>query len=229
MDISFQEVIIRLLVSALLGSVVGLERERLNWVAGLRTHMLVCVGSTLIMMVSMYGFGDVLGKEHVVLDPSRVAAQVVSGIGFLGAGTIFFWRREIIRGLTTAAALWAVAGIGLAIGGGMYSAGIATTVIVLIILAFLKPVERLISKNVELSKHILRIKIHPKKISLESVEQTLTDAGIKLVEMEVRKVAVSESSTEYLLEINIVGSGEKLLRLADELKNNDGVQSIVYQ
>lgn len=229
MDIAFQEVIIRLLVSALLGSVVGLERERLNWVAGLRTHMLVCVGSTLIMMVSMYGFGDVLGKEHVVLDPSRVAAQVVSGIGFLGAGTIFFWRREIIRGLTTAAALWAVAGIGLAIGGGMYSAGIATTVIVLIILAFLKPVERLISKNVELSKHILRIKIHPKKISLESVEQTLTDAGIKLVEMEVRKVAVSESSTEYLLEINIVGSGEKLLRLADELKNNDGVQSIVYQ
>ncbi len=229
MYITFQEVIIRLLVSALLGSVVGLERERLNWVAGLRTHMLVCVGSTLIMMVSMHGFGDVMGKENVVLDPSRVAAQVVSGIGFLGAGTIFFWRREILRGLTTAAALWAVAGIGLAIGGGMYSAGVAATILVLIILAFLKPVERLISKNVELSKHILRIKIHPKKISLESVEQTLTDAGIKLVEMEVRKVAVSESSQEYLLEINIVGSGEKLLRLADELKNNDGVQSIVYQ
>lgn len=229
MEITFQEVLIRLLVSALLGSIVGLERERLNWVAGLRTHMLVCVGSTLIMIVSMHGFGDVVGKEHISLDPSRVAAQVVSGIGFLGAGTIFFWRKEILRGLTTAAALWAVAGIGLAIGGGMYAAGIATTVLVVIILAFLKPVEHLITKKQDLTRHFVRIKIAPEKLSLESVEQILIESGMKLVEMEIKKVTDPNSDGDFLLEIRVVGNSEKLLKLADALKANDGVHSIVYQ
>ncbi len=229
MDITIQEIIVRLLASAFLGSLVGMERERLNWVAGLRTHMLVCVGSTLIMMVSMHGFSDVLGKENVVLDPSRVAAQVVSGIGFLGAGTIFFWRKEILRGLTTAAALWAVAGIGLAIGGGMYFAGVATTILVLIILAFLKPVEKLFSKKTELSKHILVIKIYPEKISLQSLEETISNAGIRLVEMQIRRLSDKGTDKDYMLEINIVGEGEKLLQLADELKTNKGVYSISYE
>ena len=97
------ELIGRLVMSAVLGSVIGFERERLSWAAGLRTHMLVCVGSTLIMIVSIYGFSDSLG-EHVTLDPSRVAAQVVSGIGFLGAGAILA-RGQVIRGLTTAASV----------------------------------------------------------------------------------------------------------------------------
>src|SRR6185369_220124 len=100
-----EAIVIRLIVSAVLGGIVGLERERLEWVAGLRTHMLVCLGSALIMIVSAYAFNDVLSEAHVVLDPSRVAAQVVSGIGFLGAGTILFLRHEVIRGLTTAASL----------------------------------------------------------------------------------------------------------------------------
>jgi len=130
----------RLVMAAALGSVIGFERERLSWAAGLRTHMLVCVGSTLIMIVSAFGFQDVLGGPHVVLDPSRVAAQVVSGIGFLGAGTILL-RGEVIRGLTTAASLWSVAAIGLAIGGGLYTPAIAATLIILLILAGLKPIE----------------------------------------------------------------------------------------
>ena len=128
------EIISRLALAALLGSLVGLERERLLWAAGLRTHMLVCVGACLIMIVSAFGFADALTAQNVVLDPSRVAAQVLSGIGFLGAGTILL-RGEVVRGLTTAASLWAVAAIGLAVGGGLYVASLATTVIVLIILA----------------------------------------------------------------------------------------------
>ncbi|MDR3098737.1 MAG: MgtC/SapB family protein [Paraburkholderia sp.] len=135
------ELISRLVLAAALGSVIGFERERLSWAAGLRTHMLVCVGSTLIMIVSAFGFADALGGEHVVLDPSRMAAQVVSGIGFLGAGSILL-RGEIVRGLTTAASLWSVAAIGLAVGGGLYTAAIAATVIILIILAGIKPLER---------------------------------------------------------------------------------------
>ncbi len=134
------ELFIRLALAAALGSAIGIERERLLWTAGLRTHMLVCVGSALIMIVSAFGFTDVLMDQHVVLDPSRIAAQVVSGIGFLGAGTILL-RGEIIKGLTTAASLWTVAAVGLAVGAGLYVAALATTVIVLIILAGIKPIE----------------------------------------------------------------------------------------
>jgi putative Mg2+ transporter-C (MgtC) family protein len=130
----------RLLVAAVLGGMVGFERERLLWAAGLRTHMLVCIGSCLIIIVSAYGFNDVLGEKNVVLDPSRIAAQVVSGVGFLGAGTILF-RGEAVKGLTTAASLWAVAGIGLAAGSGLYVAATAGTIIILAVLAGIKPLE----------------------------------------------------------------------------------------
>ncbi len=133
------EMVARLALSGVLGSMIGFERERLLWAAGLRTHMLVCVGACLFMLVSAYGFADVLGP-HVTLDPSRVAAQVVSGIGFLGAGTILL-RGEVVKGLTTAASLWAAAAIGLAVGGGLYVPAFATTVLVLLILAAVKPLE----------------------------------------------------------------------------------------
>jgi putative Mg2+ transporter-C (MgtC) family protein len=134
------ETMVRLLVAAVLGSLIGFERERLLWAAGIRTHMLVCVGACLFMIVSAFGFADSLSAQHVVLDPSRVAAQVVSGIGFLGAGAILA-RGEIVRGLTTAASIWTVAAIGLAVGGGLYfAAGLSTTVI-LVILAGVKPLE----------------------------------------------------------------------------------------
>ena len=133
------ELILRLLLAAALGSAIGIERERLLWAAGLRTHMLVCVGACLVMIVSAYGFTAVLGPR-IVLDPSRMAAQVVSGIGFLGAGSIIL-RNEVVKGLTTAASLWAVAAVGLAVGGGLYFAAAATTVILLIILAGIKPLE----------------------------------------------------------------------------------------
>jgi putative Mg2+ transporter-C (MgtC) family protein len=133
------ELILRLVLAALLGSVIGFERERLLWAAGLRTHMLVCVGSCLIMVVSAFGFAGVLGP-HVILDPSRIAAQVVTGVGFLGAGSIIL-RNEVVKGLTTAASLWAVAAVGLAVGGGLYLAAGAATLIILVILAGVKPLE----------------------------------------------------------------------------------------
>ncbi len=134
------ELVLRLVAAAAAGSVVGVERERLQWAAGLRTHMLVCVGSCLAMIVSAHGFGDVIEGEHVVLDPSRVAAQVISGVSFLGAGTILM-RGEVVRGLTTAASVWGVAAVGLGIGGGLYVASAAATLIIIAILAGVKPLE----------------------------------------------------------------------------------------
>lgn len=138
--ISNGEIIFRLLLAALMGSIIGLERERLLWAPGLRTHMLVCVGSCLMMITSVFGFSDILGTPNVVLDPSRIASQVVSGIGFLGAGAILF-RGNLIHGLTTAASIWSVAGTGLAIGGGLYFSAVAATAIILVILAGIKPLE----------------------------------------------------------------------------------------
>jgi putative Mg2+ transporter-C (MgtC) family protein len=132
--------ILRLLIAAILGSVIGADRERLAWAPGLRTHMLVCVGACLFMIVSAFGFSDILQTRNVILDPSRVAAQVVSGIGFLGAGTILL-RGEVVRGLTTAASLWSVAAVGLAVGGGLYVEAVAATLVILIILAGIKPLE----------------------------------------------------------------------------------------
>src|ERR1700691_4090776 len=136
------EMLIRLVAAAALGSLIGFERERLLWAAGIRTHMLVCVGSCLIMIVSQYGFSSILTEKNVVLDPSRIAAQVVSGIGFLGAGAILA-RGEIVKGLTTAASIWTVAAIGLAVGGGLYFAAAISTIVILAILAGVKPLEEL--------------------------------------------------------------------------------------
>jgi len=96
--VSNWELVLRLLVAAGLGSLIGAERERLVWAAGLRTHMLVCAGACLFMIVSAFGFADILNTPHVILDPSRIAAQVVSGIGFLGAGSILL-RGDVVRGL----------------------------------------------------------------------------------------------------------------------------------
>lgn len=141
--IPWNEILIRLLLAALFGGLVGLERERKSWAAGMRTHMMVCVGAALIMIVSAFGFSDILGTPNVTLDPSRIAAQVISGIGFIGAGAILFTKPEgTIRGLTTAAGLWTVSAIGLATGAGMYFAGVAATILALIILWVLQPIER---------------------------------------------------------------------------------------
>lgn len=126
--------ILRLFVAGLLGTVIGLDREYRAKDAGFRTHFLVSLGSALFMIVSQYGFEEFLAThDGLRLDPSRLAAQVVSGIGFIGAGTIMF-HRQIVRGLTTAASLWATAGIGLAVGSGMYGVAVAATLLALLAL-----------------------------------------------------------------------------------------------
>ena len=113
-----------------MGAAIGFEREYHAKEAGLRTHLLVALGSCLFMILSVYGFDFMLGRDHVSFDPSRIAAQVVTGIGFIGAGTIIF-QKQVVRGLTTAAGLWVTAAIGLACGNGMYWVALVTTAIVL--------------------------------------------------------------------------------------------------
>ena len=185
-----EQIILRLLIATILGAAVGLERERLEWAAGLRTHALVCVGATLFMIVSSFGFADALGSSDVVLDPSRVAAQVVSGIGFIGAGTIIL-RREIVRGLTTAASIWAVAAIGLAVGGGMYLAALVATVLALVILAVVKPIEWRIFRHRRARQVNLTVDVQ--EISLSDIKAEIEAANLRLDRLVIRAGDSSEA------------------------------------
>lgn len=168
--ISDWEMCIRLLLAAFLGSLIGVQREHLFWTAGLRTHMLVCAGACLVMIVSAFGFQQALTMPGTQLDPSRIAAQVVSGIGFLGAGSILM-RGEVIKGLTTAASLWAVAAIGLAVGGGLYVLGTAATFLILIILIAIRPMERVLRDIVQIQ--VVKLVAPSNTLSLSQLEQLL--------------------------------------------------------
>jgi len=127
------EMVLRLLLAAALGAIIGYQRERAGKAAGLRTHILICIGAALFTIASLYGFG-------VAADPARVAAGIVAGIGFIGAGAIIRTREGIVGGLTTAATIWAVAGIGLAAGAGMYIVSPVATVLILIVLLLPHPI-----------------------------------------------------------------------------------------
>jgi len=214
-NISNVEILLRLAAAAALGSLVGFERERLLWAAGIRTHMLVCVGSCLIMIVSAYGFAGVLGQEHTVLDPSRVAAQVVSGIGFLGAGSILA-RGEIIKGLTTAASIWTVAAIGLAIGGGLYFAGAASTILILIILAGVKPLEEAYRAHNQTA--YFKITAERGALTPEELRQTLSLRVSQIKRFVVENRSGDEGNEEILVLLNKVSShdiADFKARLAD--------------
>ncbi len=125
------ELILRLFLAGVLGALIGLEREYRAKEAGYRTHFLVSLGSALIMIVSQYGFLDLYKAEGVHYDSARLAAQVVTGIGFIGAGTIIL-QKQVVRGLTTAAGVWATSGVGLTIGAGMYVLGVSAAVLTLV-------------------------------------------------------------------------------------------------
>lgn len=123
--------LLRVICAGLCGVLIGYERKSRMKEAGIRTHFIVGVGAALMMVVSKYGFQDQEAWTNLSLDPSRVAAQVVSGVGFIGAGMIFT-QRNMIKGLTTAAGIWTTAGIGLAVGAGMYSLGVGVTLFILV-------------------------------------------------------------------------------------------------
>jgi putative Mg2+ transporter-C (MgtC) family protein len=125
--------VLRLLLAAALGAIIGYQRERAGKPAGLRTHVLICVGAALFTVASLYGFG-------AVADPARVAAGIVAGIGFLGAGAIIHREGGLVAGLTTAATIWAVAAVGLAAGAGLYLVSAVTTILILIVLLLPHPI-----------------------------------------------------------------------------------------
>jgi putative Mg2+ transporter-C (MgtC) family protein len=220
--ISSEELVLRLVVAAVLGGLVGLERERLEWAAGMRTHALVSLGSALFMVVSIFGFSDVLNEQHVILDPSRVAAQVASGIGFIGAGTIIF-RREIVKGLTTAASIWAVAAVGLAVGGGMFLAAVSATLLALVLLVLARPVKQRLFPN---RKDARRVRLILKReTSLAELRSEIEASEVSLERIVVRPGSSAEEDDAEL----ILGKGsqeEELLSLIEGLRCVAGVREV---
>ncbi|MBB6731553.1 MgtC/SapB family protein [Cohnella zeiphila] len=181
--ISHGELILRMMISAALGGAIGMEREWNHHAAGLRTHILVCLGSTTIMLLSMYGFSAFISEVSVRMDPARLAAQVISGIGFLGAGAIMR-NGNIVKGLTTAASVWVVAGIGLCVGAGFLTGAFFCTFLVLISLYLLNKWEKVWGRK---NRHQeVEIKMIHRPDSLARISAVFGKHGIQIADLKMK-------------------------------------------
>ena len=196
------DLMIRLLVALILGGAIGLERERQERAAGLRTVTMVSLGSCLFTLLSAYGF------DHT--DPSRVAAQIVTGIGFLGAGTIFL-RKDLVRGLTTAATIWATAAIGMAAATAQYFEAVFTTLLVLAVLMVLKPIERRIFKR-------------PEEATVTMIVPR-ADGAIEVVTTALRKIGAVPQSVHF----QEMDSGDDRLNMELEMPASCTTRDIVRE
>ncbi len=215
--IDLADVILRLLLSLLLGGAIGIEREYHRQPAGMRTHVLICVGACLLMILSIW-LPQVLGQP---LDPGRLAGQVVSGIGFLGAGAIL--RLGVsVRGLTTAASIWVVAGIGLAVGAGMYHGAFIGTGLILFTLAVLNYAERKLFPTTQM--RALLIRLRSERLQLQEILSLIGSHGV-----QVRTVGVTQSTEEGWVELNLLVQVPMKLdfeRLYSALRDVEGIEQI---
>lgn len=185
--------LLRILVAAFCGALIGYERAIQRKTAGVRTHIVVAIASALFMIVSKYGFTDLLNMHDLSLDPSRIAAQIVTGISFIGAGTILV-RKEQISGLTTAAGVWATAAIGMAVGAGMYFIGILSTVLLFIIQLFFHDDEIIDKLTPHIRFDILIDAINKPdvlpKIKQELKNNKVENISIKILDVSDKKIVL---------------------------------------
>ncbi|MUK90441.1 MgtC/SapB family protein [Ornithinibacillus sp. L9] len=184
-DDNFLLIVVRVLIALVLSGLIGFEREFKNHPAGFRTHILVGVGSCLMMVLSLFGFEAFIdAHENVRFDPARIPSYVISGIGFLGAGTIMVYGGTI-RGLTTAASIWAVAGLGLVVGAGMYTTAVFTTVVILLSLVFLNNFENLFTKGKKSS--VIEIVAQP-GLAINNIISVIEEFDVTIKKVEIVKV-----------------------------------------
>ena len=208
------EYLVRIFVAACLGLLIGSERKNRNKSAGIRTHVIVALGAALIMVVSKYGFMDV---EKA--DAARVAAQVVSGIGFLGAGVIFV-RNNLVNGLTTAAGIWATAGVGLALGAGMYVVGISSALLVL----FVQFVMHRIAYFADVaSGGLIRMTLVKREGIVQSMEDYLQREKLSVISVKINKTKKDEVKLEFDV---VFPPGYKKTKLLARLVEMDDVLAV---
>ncbi len=217
------EMMLRLLLASAFGGLIGLEREVHGRPAGFRTHLLVSLGSCLFSLSSIQFYrmyGNFSGTVPVGVDAARIAAQVVSGIGFLGAGAIIK-ERASIRGLTTAACLWVAAAVGLACGTGMYLAALVVTTLAVVSLLLLKKVENRLQRDTYVS-----VKVWSKDVDgqLERIKQHLSDSRMAVVDVGIEK---NLETGELYLEFDVrTGAHEVDGKLVDCIVGTEGVKKV---
>ncbi len=197
-DVTLEAVAVRMCLAVICGGIIGLERTFRSRPAGFRTHMLICLGASITTLTSQF----LLVHMHYYTDIARMGAQVVSGIGFIGAGTIIVTRHQRVKGLTTAAGLWTAAIVGLALGAGFYEGGLVTTALVLFTELFLSKIERLVLRNSpELSLYVR----YEDSQAMERLLTFLRDNQIKVLSMEITRPKGSENhkaTAIFLLRLN---------------------------
>ncbi len=208
------EYLVRIFVAACLGLLIGSERKNRNKSAGIRTHVIVALGAALIMVVSKYGFMDV---ERA--DAARVAAQVVSGIGFLGAGVIFV-RNNLVNGLTTAAGIWATAGVGLALGSGMYVVGISSALMVLLIQFVMHRIAYFADVA---SGGLIRMTLVKREGIVQSMEEYLQREKLSVISVKINKTKKDEVKLEFDV---VFPPGYKKTKLLARLVEMDDVLAV---
>lgn len=214
------ELVIRLLVAAFCGFAIGFERKNRFKNAGIRTHMIVALGSALIMIVSKYGFFDILNLKNIALDPSRVAAQIVSGVSFLGAGAILV-RHNNVNGLTTAAGVWTTAAVGMAIGAKLYILGLSATALVLGIQVVLHHHYRWLQSG---DNGVLTIRIRNEGFDMEHMRQTLGKYHIKVL-----NVSIKHEGDEVKMSLHVESrANEDMRRLLMFYADNPNIISIEF-
>ena len=207
------DLMVRLLVSLVLGAVIGLERERQERAAGLRTVTMVSLGSCLFTIVGAYGFSQT--------DPSRVAAQIVTGIGFLGAGTIFL-RKDLVRGLTTAATIWATAAIGMAAATAQYFEAVFTTLLILAVLMVLKPIERRFFKRP--NEATVSLVVPRSDLEIDRLRTALNVIGAFPVSLRIHEL----NETDDRLEVDVgLPQGRTTAELLRQLRSVEGARQIL--
>lgn len=207
--------LIRVVVACLCGGLIGLERTKRLKEAGIRTHIIVALGATLIMVVSKYGFGDVADA-----DASRIASNVITGVSFLGAGVIFV-RGGSVKGLTTAAGIWATAAIGLALGAGMYTVGILVTVLMILLQIAL---HKFLPADMQSSKELLLVISRDYHTVMPKIRERLTDMKILISGVEMEKLENGDVRVTMDVRLHKDNFSEDLLDLADEFPE---IKSIV--
>ena len=219
------ELLLRLLIACICGFVIGIERSFRQKEAGIRTHIILALGAALMMIVSKYGFFDIaeLGLNGLDADASRVASNIVTGISFLGAGVIFV-RGGSIKGLTTAAGIWATAGIGMALGAGMYTVGIACTIGMIIIQLLLHKFMPF-SENME--TNIISIKINEGSQALDQITEQLTQAGMAVTGIRFKKQ--DNGITKAELTVRFSKKKASMQNVLDFITNNEAVQEFTLE
>lgn len=214
----WQVMFMRIVLAAVLSGFIGLEREFKRHPAGFRTHLLVGVGSCMMMLLSLYGFENyIIQYENIRFDPARIPSYVISGIGFLGAGTILV-KEATVKGLTTAASIWVVAGLGLVIGAGMYALAVFSAFIVLLSLMFLNKVEAIFAEKT--SKKWIRAVLSEEEF-IRLVHQ-LEKLDVSLHKILQTQNEEQNGKNSYLLEIEFPRNKEEML--INELMNITGVK-----